>query len=295
MEGTPTTGLQPSGSEEDRHRRILRRRLGAAVVAAVAFLAVVLPLSLRGGGQPAAALSGSVPVAGVSVDTAVRELPRPTATKPMHTYFDGDSVAGIPALEFAKLTTSDAVVRGRIKPTTHYHVGARLADPQMIWKYPPYSKTWVAHVRAVMTPSRHIDAVVFMIGANDPGMPVGTAREFWSSAWKLAYRARVGKLMDAMLAAGAKRVYWVGMPIMKPGTYPSSDQMRRINDAFLREAQERPGRVKYLSTWKLLSTSSGAFDPQWRGGDGVHLNTAGGQRVARFVMRAVKADWLPPL
>ena len=254
-------------------------------MAVLAFVGAGLWLGLRKSADaaslPRQAVSPGIQVkAPVSPAPRAAALPRPTAARPLKIFFDGDSVAGLPSLSFAK----QAKATGVMKAIAHYHTSTRLADPQNIG--------WLTHVRSVIR-SNKVHAVVFMIGANDPGMPINGNSNFWSKTWYAAYRKRVGGMMDAMLAAGAKRVYWVGMPIMSPGGYPSSEQMRRLNFAFRKEASLRPGKVRYVDIWRLLATNTGAYDPKWRAGDGVHLTWAAGDRVARAVMRHVKADWLP--
>ncbi len=137
-----------------------------------------------------------------------------------------------------------------------------------------------------------------MIGANDGGAPItmnGTVYQFWSSGWVTAFRKIVGGMMDDAIKAGVQRIYWVGMPIMKPGTYPSSDQMRRLDFTFRHEAALRSANVTYIDIWRLLATKDGAYDSQWRAswGSGAHLNTPGAHRIAVKVMAAIKNDWLP--
>jgi hypothetical protein len=42
-----------------------------------------------------------------------------------------------------------------------------------------------------------------------------------------------------------------------------------------------------------LVTPGGAFDPQWRGPDGVHFTVAGQDRLAKAVYAVIKKQWAP--
>jgi lysophospholipase L1-like esterase len=69
-----------------------------------------------------------------------------------------------------------------------------------------------------------------------------------------------------------------------------SHVMSAINEV----AKAEVGRHKiarFVDSWKLFSTASGAFDPRWRQTDGIHFNIDGQNRLATAVLNAVKADW----
>jgi len=284
----------PPAGERGRaeRRRTLRRRL-LLVAAPLLILAVLVPwLALRGPAR-AGALSQDPPQlavvgrgAAVSPSPAgtLAPLPRPTKSRPLKIYFGGDSLAGYPCLEFGKLAAASGVMRLK----ADYVVSSRLCYNVPI--------NWPARLNAQLR-LYHPAAVVFMIGANDGGAAItvdGKVYGFWTDAWFTAFRKRVGGMMDAMLHNGVKRIYWVGMPIMKAGDYPSSDQMRRLNAAYRAEAKLRPA-ARYIDIWRLLATSAGQWDPRWRASwDPAHLNPAGARRVAVKVMTAIKNDWLPP-
>jgi hypothetical protein len=272
-------------------RRLLCRALLAAAVLA-ALVALLVPwLSLRESGGatalPADETQAVATDAGAAATAlAVRDiLPRPTAARPLKIYFGGDSMAGYPVLSLSRLATASGAMRV---------YGDAVTSSRLCYNTPI---SWPARLTAKLQ-LYHPGAVVFMIGANDAGAPItynGRVYTFWTSTWYTLFRRKVGAMMDIMLRNGVKRIYWVGMPIEKPGDYPTSDQMRRLNFAFIAEAKLRPA-VRYIDTWKLLATSTGQFDPRWRATwDPTHLNSAGGLRVASKIMAAIKADWLPPL
>lgn len=133
-------------------------------------------------------------------------------------------------------------------------------------------------------------AIVFMVGTNDgQGMSVaGTVYPFGSSQWKRAYRTRVAGMMKAMLAGGAKRVYWIGMPIMRNPVF--GRKMALLNGIFREQARAHPG-VVYVDAWRLFSTAGGAYAPRWRSSDGIHFNMAGVRRLSDAVTRLLKRDF----
>jgi peptidoglycan endopeptidase LytF len=286
MDATHATRTDPE-TEHDRRKRLAKRRLVALAAVLVVVVAAIVAVALSGGGKAGALPPGPVRVAGVVVDVSVqKELPRPTAARPLKIYFGGDSLTGYPILELSKL----AAASGVMKVNGDYQVSSRLTSNTPI--------NWKVHFRAKLA-STHPDAVVFLIGANDGGWPItvkGTVYQFWSKGWVTAFRKIVGGMMDDAIKAGVDRFYWIGMPIMKPGHYPSSDQMKRLNFTYRYEAGVHSVTVRYVDIWKLLATSDGKWDPKWRSSDaqGTHLNTAGAHRIAVKVMAAIKRDWLPP-
>ena len=94
-----------------------------------------------------------------------------------------------------------------------------------------------------------------------------------------------------MLKGGARRVYWVGMPIMGEGWRNS--RMRLINKIFQKQSEKRPG-AEYIDIWDLYATSDGSFDASLRLSDQVHFTGDGQALLAEQVYKAIKADWLPP-
>jgi hypothetical protein len=242
-------------------------------------------VALSGGGKAGALPPGQLRVAGVVVDLSVQKaLPRPTAAHPLKIYFGGDSLAGYPVRELGKLASA----RGDMKVAEDSYTSSRLCNNTPI--------NWPARLRAKLA-AVHQNVVVFMIGANDGGTAIvvnGKVLGFWTTKWVVAFHKIVGGMMDDALKAGADRIYWIGMPIMKAGHQPSSDQMKRLNFAFRKEASLRSAHVRYIDIWTLLATKDGQWDPRWRASwDPTHLNTAGAQRIAVKVMAAIKRDWLP--
>ena len=181
-------------------------------------------------------------------------------------------------------------------------------DPRVVLHTEAVGDTGLANVAYYNWPATferelrtfHPGLVVVFIGGNDAqGFDVGSRPAlFGTPFWRAAYAARVRTMMAEATAAGA-HVLWVGMPVMGPGTGLSPD-MAKLDAIYASVARSFP-LVRYLSTWRLLETSSGQFATSLPNGsgqlvtvrdpDGVHLTGAGGDLAARAVVGAVRADW----
>ena len=210
-------------------------------------------------------------------------------TKKLRLWIAGDSLVITPGWAvFRALGQNDAVeqvgdVDGR--------VATGLTRPDVF--------NWFKHVDEQVK-AKKIDTVVFCFGGNDDsgsmtGLPDGVSLgDFGSPAWTKEYRRRVGGLIDTANQAGAF-VVWLGLPITKDAA--QSRRWKVVNRAILAEAEERPGKAAYVDMYGLLS-DDGAYAPylpdkdgqleKVRADDGVHLERAGGDRVARQVVRELR-------
>jgi hypothetical protein len=147
-------------------------------------------------------------------------------------------------------------------------------------------------------------AVVLAFGGNDDkaymtGLPDGASiGDFGSWAWRKEYGRRVGGVMDALNRAGAF-VIWIGLPQTR-----DADQTRRfdvVNSVVVKQARKRPGRAAYIDTYtafagddggyaEYLATGSGQLE-KVRAGDGVHFERAGGDIIARLVLRELNKEF----
>jgi len=137
----------------------------------------------------------------------------------------------------------------------------------------------------------HPDVGVFMIGANDTGMPMlaeGESTMYPQKKWLAEYQRRMRKLVTIMLQNGVKRVYWVGLPVMPDSS--ESAKARRLNELFEDAASHSPDLV-YVDAYDLLATKKGGFIAALRSGDGVHFTDEGAWRIADAVWAAMKRDW----
>ena len=214
-------------------------------------------------------------------------LPRPYPGHPMRLYIAGDSMAGIPGMALVNLSRATHL----IKPLLDYHISSGLVRPD--------SFNWPAQLQRQVK-SFDPGAAVVMWGANDnQGVQTSSGKvfQFGSDGWKKEYRKRVGDAIAILFANGVRRIYWVGQPVMPESIYDR--KIRVMNDIFRSEASKHPG-VQYIDAYEVLSDGGGYSQylrddkgkmQQVREADGEHLTYAGGLRLAKVVMAAIKADW----
>jgi hypothetical protein len=125
------------------------------------------------------------------------------------------------------------------------------------------------------------------------GLPEGVTLDgFAGPVWTREYRRRVGGLMDTASRVGTY-VVWIGLPITS-----SQEQSARfdvINRAVAAEAKERPDAVAFVDTYTMFASDTGGYAEyledtagrlqKVRAGDGVHFERAGGDIIAREVLR----------
>ena len=205
-------------------------------------------------------------------------LDKPTKKHPLRVYFGGDSLSGMPGMWLGILRKKD----GLAKVKADYVESSRLTYGEPV--------DWPSHLKQQMS-NGHYDVGVFMIGANDSGMPMiagGKSVMYPKKAWLEEYKQRAKKIATIMLRAGVKRVYWVGMPIMPSSS--ESKKMRDLNKLFEDVAAGSPD-VEYVDSYDLLSTKAGDFKASLRSGDGVHYTDEGAKTVAKAVWKAIRQDW----
>jgi hypothetical protein len=282
MDHGPST---PRPRRDPRHRRrqLARRRLLVLVVfvlAAVAIVAAVVVGRGKGGAQPRP---------GTTVAASASPRPKPTtpppkvwvASKadPVRVWVGGDSMGGElgwslgPTLETTKV----------FRPVLYYKESSGICR----WDF----FDWGKQMETVMKTAKP-DAVVMMLGTNDTQSvwQDGTWISYGTAKWKTVYEKRVSDMMAAMLTGGARRVYWVGMPIMKESWRNS--RMKLINTIIQDAAAQHPG-VRYVDAWGLFVDGNGGYVASWRLADGVHFTVAGQQRLAEAVLKDIENDWLP--
>jgi hypothetical protein len=158
---------------------------------------------------------------------------------------------------------------------------------------------WFAHVAEEARKLRP-DAVVLCFGGNDDhaymtGAPKNvTVGDFGSPSWVREYRRRVAGMMDTVTRAGAFLV-WIGLPITRDDA--RTRRFDTINGIVESEARKRRGRVAYVDTYATFASDSGGFaqylpdasgrEVLVRAPDGVHFERAGGDMIARMVLRSL--------
>lgn len=279
MSGRQSPTRRPARRPSPERRAVIRRRRAAAVAALLLVVVLIIVIAVvTAGGKKGGGGTGGHASPTPSPRPSATALRTPTAARPLRLMNYGDSMGG----ELGWALVPLARQTGVIKVWTWYKVSSSLVKPEFF--------SWPAYLRNDL-PRRHLDAAVFLVGTNDgQGMVAdGKVLAFGSKPWVQEYRRRVGAVMDLFLKQGVKRVYWVGMPIMRSPGF--SSVMKVIDTAGAAEAARRRSQVTFIDAWKLFSTSAGAYDSQWRHDDGIHYSIAGTQRLAQAVFDAIKRDW----
>jgi hypothetical protein len=280
-----------SRSDRDRRRRRQRgrRRLLTLLIVLLALAAAAVAVIVFRGGDEGGAGTDK-PGDDEAAAAAKSPSPKPTipppevwvasAGDPVRVWIGGDSMGGELGFSLEPLLQESKV----FKPVTFYK------ESSGICRYDFFD--WQQQMEAVSKTAKP-QAAVIMMGTNDTQSvwKDGKWIPYGDMDWKKAYEKRVGDIIDTMLKGGARRVYWVGMPIM--GEDWRNSRMRLINRIFQKQAENRPG-AEYVDIWGIYTTSDGSFDSSLRLDDQVHFTTEGQELLAEKVYKAIKADWLPP-
>lgn len=118
-----------------------------------------------------------------------------------------------------------------------------------------------------------------------------------STEWEIEYARRVGEAMDKLTAKEGARIYWLELPDMRDSSM--QEDVDLINSLVRAEADRRPGAT-FLPTRELLSRRPGTFSPyvigprgmplSVRDGDGIHLNRAGADLLAQYLLDSIESD-----
>lgn len=215
------------------------------------------------------------------------DLPVPTPDDPMFLWVIGDSfmeLAG-PAL------VNDSFDTGVVESEVDFRFISGLVRSDYF--------DWPAHIEARM-PELQPEAVVVMFGGND-GQPIwqdGREIQPDTPEWLEIYAGLVGEAMDTILAGGAERVYWLGLPIMRSEAF--TERVIGFNEVYAAEAAERP-RVAYVSLFELFEDENGEYSTylrdddgdlqEMRSDDGAHFTWPGAYRLSGYVLGVVAEDF----
>ena len=208
---------------------------------------------------------------------------------PLRVYIGGDSLVVVPGNSLLRAMGSKVY-----KPidSVDGHVATGLERPDVY--------NWFDRIRDVMKKDKP-NVVVVSFGANDDhsymtGLPKGaTIGDFGSSSWIKEYARRVGGFMDTVIRRGGLIVY-LGMPIVSSSS--ESQDFDLINRIIYQQAKKRPNGALYVDTWfKFADPKTGGYAEylpnasgelvKVRAGDGVHFEPAGGDIIARLVLKAL--------
>ena len=210
-----------------------------------------------------------------------------TPKRKLRLWIAGDSLVITPGYSIVRAAGASPVIAS--VGGVDGHVATGLTRPDVF--------NWFTHLSAEVKTLRP-KVVVLNFGANDDhnymtGLPNGTSTgSFASPEWTAEYRRRVAGVMDTVNRAGAV-VVWIGLPITR-----SESQTQRfdtINAIVQKEAKARPGKAIFIDTYTMFAGDDGGFAEylqnakgdtvKVRAGDGVHFDTAGGDLIAREVLK----------
>jgi hypothetical protein len=149
------------------------------------------------------------------------------------------------------------------------------------------------------------EASVVMFGGNDvQGLYMGKGEWItWNEdGWDEEYAKRVDALAD-ILAPDGGRLFWVGMPVMRPAKF--HERVKRVNVIYRARMAARPG-AKFIDAWDLLANGDGEYadkiaigtNPDGtpakkvrvRAGDGIHLSPKGAEVLRDHVLAVLEAE-----
>ena len=149
------------------------------------------------------------------------------------------------------------------------------------------------------------EASVVMFGGNDvQGLYMGKGEWIrWDEdGWDEEYARRVDALAD-ILAPASERLFWVGMPVMRPTKF--HERVKRVNVIYRARMAVRPG-AKFIDAWDLLAGDDGTYadkiaigtNPDGtpakkvrvRAGDGIHLSPKGAELLRDHVLAVLETE-----
>jgi hypothetical protein len=276
----------------DRPRKLLQRALGRGdedkIDTTISFTPTA-PTQTTPAHTPGAATTPPAPPA----TRPPRSTPRRAAFSPAHKlriWIAGDSLV---------ITPGWAIIRAAGRARAILPVGGGPDGRVATGLERPDVFNWFTHISEQVQKLRP-NAIVLEFGGNDDhgymtGLPKGASiGDFGTDSWSAEYRRRVAGVLDAVNRAGAF-VVWIGLPITRDPA-----QTRRfdiINGIIQSEARKRKGRVAFIDTYATFASDDGGFAQYLtdasgkqilvRAPDGVHFERAGGDIIARSVLKAL--------
>jgi hypothetical protein len=295
----PETSVQDESSRRARlaTRRSYRTRIivtivvvaiaGAVAAGAYALNTDDTPAHAAGSGDPTTTQLGggsSIVPAGVVKAPAVRRLDH---ADPLRLWIGGDSLAG----SFGPALGDRVGATGIVKTVIDYKVSSGLWSNDI--------RDWYQRAAEQMT-SDDAEAVVFIIGTNDtPVVNQVDANGDGVPDWQATYRMKVARMMDLLVGAHHRSVFWLGPPTL--GTQSLDRGAKAIGQIMHEEALKHSPDVTYVDTYKLFSVESGTYSRRIldengneivaRIADGTHFSEDGAQYLARALFALIDARW----
>jgi hypothetical protein len=210
-----------------------------------------------------------------------------TPKKKLRLWVAGDSLVITPGYSIVRAAGASPVIIS--VGGVDGHVATGLTRPDVF--------NWFTRI-AAETKKLRPKVVVLNFGANDDhgymtGLPEGTSiGSFASPTWSEEYRRRVVGVMDTVNRAGGV-VVWIGLPITR--NEAQTQRFDTINAIVQKVAKARPGKAIFIDTYTMFAGDNGGFAEylenakgdtvKVRAGDGLHFDTAGGDLIAREVLK----------
>ncbi len=213
-------------------------------------------------------------------------IPQPTPARPLTILDIGDSIGEDLGFGLGDLFSGDPYV----------HVLQQAVEDTGLVQSGYYN--WPGHLQLYLN-KFHPRAVIVMMGANDDqNLNVnGHVYTPGSAGWAKAYTARVDTIMAESTTAGA-HVLWVGLPPMGGGNI-TNRFVKEVNGIFQSQAALHHG-VTYVGSWNVFAGPKGQFEVYLKIGgsevavrstDGVHLDPAGWDLLARSLVVPMERTW----
>ena len=217
-----------------------------------------------------------------------------TPKKKLRIWVAGDSLVITPGYAIVRAAGGSPVIQS--VGGVDGHVATGLARPDVF--------NWFAEISNQVKQLKP-NVVVLNFGGNDDhgymtGLPEGTSiGDFASPTWKAEYLRRVRAVMDTINRAGGT-VVWIGLPITN--NEAQTQRFDTLNALVVKEAKRRgPSRAIFIDTYTMFAGDSGGFTEYMqngrgdsvkvRAGDGVHFDVAGGDMIAREVLKQLNKEF----
>lgn len=209
-------------------------------------------------------------------------LRRPTVDDPLRILIVGDSTLDAVGTSMQR----DLAETGLTSSVLDFRVSSGLSRPDFF--------DWPAHL-SQLEPQLAPEIVVVMVGANDAqAFSVDNqAVEFGTELWFANYRARVAALLEQLTVDG-DWVVWIGQPVMRNDEFDA--KMRQINQLYVEELGRFP-TATFVSSRDATTDEAGQYSAyivdgngapqQIRQNDGIHLTSAGGDRLSPLVIATI--------
>jgi hypothetical protein len=177
-------------------------------------------------------------------------------------------------------------LKSRARVPSDARISTGLSKPSLL--------NWPRHAGAQVRRFRPRAVVVFL-GAND-GFPM-RGRPCCGKPWSREYARRAGRMMDAYIKGGVRRVYWLQLPQAREGMFRKA--YPAVNKGVRLAAKHRRKRVRIVALNEFFTPHGRYRDVmRYRGRtvrvrqrDGVHLSPAGASIAAGLVARRIR-QWL---